>query len=215
MSSYLSKPWQRELPHTYCLWEIANIPWNQSRCAQTSPDTTLIENNIFYRLSFFLVLVFYFILQLKSQMNLVNSYSLRRIPEHFLHLLTESFAFKNKQLIFKLLSVKLLANILIQMHFSAGKVEECKKFFQTLYKFVYLLGTYLKPNVSSTLSVTFHIALSVRLDIEFSHQNVVSPFSYWEISIDVPLPHRLYQSIGMKFLFELSLHYYLSAQFIV
>ena len=30
----------------------------------------------------------------------------------------------------------------------AGKVEECKKFFETLYKFVYLLGTYVKPNVS-------------------------------------------------------------------
>ena len=30
----------------------------------------------------------------------------------------------------------------------AGKLEECKKFFQTLYKFVYLLGTYVKPNVS-------------------------------------------------------------------
>lgn len=30
----------------------------------------------------------------------------------------------------------------------AGNVDECKKFFETLYKFVYLQGTYLKPHVS-------------------------------------------------------------------
>ncbi|KAE8687478.1 3-hydroxyisobutyryl-CoA hydrolase-like protein 2 [Hibiscus syriacus] len=29
-----------------------------------------------------------------------------------------------------------------------GKVEECKSFFETLYKFVYVQGTYLKPHVA-------------------------------------------------------------------
>ncbi|KAL2940005.1 3-hydroxyisobutyryl-CoA hydrolase-like protein 2 mitochondrial [Bienertia sinuspersici] len=29
-----------------------------------------------------------------------------------------------------------------------GKVEECKSFFDTLYRFVYLMGTYVKPNVA-------------------------------------------------------------------
>lgn len=31
--------------------------------------------------------------------------------------------------------------------YCAGKVEECKSLFETLYKFVYLQGTYLKPHV--------------------------------------------------------------------
>ncbi|XP_052209970.1 3-hydroxyisobutyryl-CoA hydrolase-like protein 2, mitochondrial [Diospyros lotus] len=35
-----------------------------------------------------------------------------------------------------------------------GKVEECKIFFQTLYKFVYLLGTYLKPHVAILDGIT-------------------------------------------------------------
>ncbi|XP_042507549.1 3-hydroxyisobutyryl-CoA hydrolase-like protein 2, mitochondrial [Macadamia integrifolia] len=29
-----------------------------------------------------------------------------------------------------------------------GKIEECKEFFGTLYKFIYLLGTYVKPHIS-------------------------------------------------------------------
>ncbi|XP_073049226.1 small ribosomal subunit protein mS47-like isoform X2 [Primulina eburnea] len=33
-----------------------------------------------------------------------------------------------------------------------GKSEECKTYFENLYKFVYVLGTYLKPHVSSFLS---------------------------------------------------------------
>lgn len=41
-----------------------------------------------------------------------------------------------------------------------GNVEECKKFFETLYKFVYVQGTYLKPHVSffsfSFFWATFH-----------------------------------------------------------
>ncbi|KAK9101771.1 hypothetical protein Sjap_019025 [Stephania japonica] len=35
-----------------------------------------------------------------------------------------------------------------------GKQEECKEFFRTLYSFVYLLGTYLKPNVAILDGIT-------------------------------------------------------------
>ncbi|KAJ9702740.1 hypothetical protein PVL29_004459 [Vitis rotundifolia] len=35
-----------------------------------------------------------------------------------------------------------------------GKVEECKRFFETLYKFIYLLGTYVKPNVAIVDGIT-------------------------------------------------------------
>ncbi|KAL0403122.1 UNVERIFIED_CONTAM: 3-hydroxyisobutyryl-CoA hydrolase-like protein 1, mitochondrial [Sesamum radiatum] len=34
-----------------------------------------------------------------------------------------------------------------------GNLEECKHFFQTIYNFIYLLGTYLKPNVSLDFSM--------------------------------------------------------------
>ncbi|XP_059296924.1 small ribosomal subunit protein mS47 [Lycium ferocissimum] len=44
-----------------------------------------------------------------------------------------------------------------------GKVEECKKFFQTLYKFVYLLGTYLKPNVAILDGVTMGSGAGISL----------------------------------------------------
>ena len=37
--------------------------------------------------------------------------------------------------------------------FLVGKVEECKEFFRTLYKFIYALGTYLKPHVSWLFSL--------------------------------------------------------------
>ncbi|XP_058084968.1 small ribosomal subunit protein mS47 [Magnolia sinica] len=35
-----------------------------------------------------------------------------------------------------------------------GKVEDCKDFFRTLYKFIYVLGTYLKPHVAILDGVT-------------------------------------------------------------
>ncbi|XP_059460566.1 small ribosomal subunit protein mS47 [Corylus avellana] len=35
-----------------------------------------------------------------------------------------------------------------------GNVEECKTFFETLYKFVYLQGTYLKPHVAISDGIT-------------------------------------------------------------
>lgn len=38
-----------------------------------------------------------------------------------------------------------------------GKTEECKAFFETLYKFVYVLGTYLKPHVSSFFLYAFYL----------------------------------------------------------
>ncbi|KAK2989209.1 hypothetical protein RJ640_020560 [Escallonia rubra] len=38
--------------------------------------------------------------------------------------------------------------ITIYQVLNEGKVEECKTFYKTLYKFVYLLGTYLKPHVA-------------------------------------------------------------------
>ncbi|MQM21072.1 hypothetical protein Taro_054104, partial [Colocasia esculenta] len=34
------------------------------------------------------------------------------------------------------------------------KVEECKEFFRTLYKFIYILGTYLKPHVAILNGIT-------------------------------------------------------------
>lgn len=35
-----------------------------------------------------------------------------------------------------------------------GKVEECKTFFRTLYNFIYLIGTYLKPHVAILDGIT-------------------------------------------------------------
>ncbi|KMZ76439.1 3-hydroxyisobutyryl-CoA hydrolase-like protein [Zostera marina] len=35
-----------------------------------------------------------------------------------------------------------------------GKVEDCKNFFRTLYRFIYILGTYLKPHVAILDGVT-------------------------------------------------------------
>ncbi|XP_077245096.1 small ribosomal subunit protein mS47-like isoform X2 [Tasmannia lanceolata] len=37
---------------------------------------------------------------------------------------------------------------------SEGKVEECKDFFRTLYKFIYVLSTYLKPHVAILDGIT-------------------------------------------------------------
>ncbi|KAL6985160.1 3-hydroxyisobutyryl-CoA hydrolase [Sarracenia purpurea var. burkii] len=44
-----------------------------------------------------------------------------------------------------------------------GKVEECKIFFQTLYKFVYLLGTYLKPHVAILDGITMGSGAGISL----------------------------------------------------
>ncbi|KAL3520297.1 hypothetical protein ACH5RR_018446 [Cinchona calisaya] len=37
---------------------------------------------------------------------------------------------------------------------SEGKMEECKEFFWTLYNFIYMLGTYLKPHVALLNGIT-------------------------------------------------------------
>ncbi|KAL3500321.1 hypothetical protein ACH5RR_039414 [Cinchona calisaya] len=47
------------------------------------------------------------------------------------------------------------ADVVVLHHLiDEGKVEECKTFFETVYKFVYLLGTYLKPNVAILDGIT-------------------------------------------------------------
>lgn len=37
---------------------------------------------------------------------------------------------------------------------NAGKIEDCKEFFRTLYTFIYILGTYLKPHVALLNGIT-------------------------------------------------------------
>lgn len=44
--------------------------------------------------------------------------------------------------------------VMLHQLISEGKAEECRTFFETLYKFVYLLGTYLKPHVAILNGVT-------------------------------------------------------------
>lgn len=46
---------------------------------------------------------------------------------------------------------------------SEGKIEECKSFFQTLYKLTYLLGTYLKPIVAILDGITMGGAAAISL----------------------------------------------------
>ncbi|XP_010275829.1 PREDICTED: 3-hydroxyisobutyryl-CoA hydrolase-like protein 2, mitochondrial [Nelumbo nucifera] len=44
-----------------------------------------------------------------------------------------------------------------------GKVEDCKEFFRTLYKYIYLQGTYLKPHVSILDGITMGAGAGVAL----------------------------------------------------
>ncbi|XP_022729298.1 3-hydroxyisobutyryl-CoA hydrolase-like protein 2, mitochondrial [Durio zibethinus] len=44
-----------------------------------------------------------------------------------------------------------------------GKVEECKRFFMTLYKFVYLQGTFLKPHVAILDGITMGCGAGISL----------------------------------------------------
>lgn len=44
-----------------------------------------------------------------------------------------------------------------------GKLEECKKFFDTLYKFVYLMGTYVKPHVAILDGITMGAGAGISL----------------------------------------------------
>ncbi|KAI7989000.1 Premnaspirodiene oxygenase [Camellia lanceoleosa] len=54
-------------------------------------------------------------------------------------------------------------------------VEECKFFFQTLYKFVYLLGTYLKPHVAILDGITMGDDPSVIEDSLAQYGDLVYP----------------------------------------
>ncbi|CAI9094607.1 OLC1v1030370C1 [Oldenlandia corymbosa var. corymbosa] len=44
--------------------------------------------------------------------------------------------------------------VLLHQLINEGKIDECKVLFETLYKFVYLLGTYLKPHVAILDGIT-------------------------------------------------------------
>ncbi|XP_021756354.1 3-hydroxyisobutyryl-CoA hydrolase-like protein 1, mitochondrial [Chenopodium quinoa] len=44
--------------------------------------------------------------------------------------------------------------VTLYRHINKGKIEDCKEFFGTLYTFIYMLGTYLKPNVALLNGVT-------------------------------------------------------------
>ncbi|KAL6216038.1 hypothetical protein ACLB2K_009265 [Fragaria x ananassa] len=44
-----------------------------------------------------------------------------------------------------------------------GNVEECRKFFETLYKFVYIQGTYLKPHVAILDGITMGAGAGISL----------------------------------------------------
>lgn len=47
--------------------------------------------------------------------------------------------------------------------FYAGKMDDCKEFFRTVYTFIYFLGTYLKPNVSMLFLFIFGEASVVNI----------------------------------------------------
>ncbi|PQQ21025.1 hypothetical protein Pyn_08707 [Prunus yedoensis var. nudiflora] len=44
-----------------------------------------------------------------------------------------------------------------------GNVEECKNFFETLYKFVYIQGTYLKPHIAILDGITMGAGAGIAL----------------------------------------------------
>ncbi|KAJ4826472.1 hypothetical protein Tsubulata_019441 [Turnera subulata] len=64
-----------------------------------------------------------------------------------------------------------------------GRIEECKTFFQTLYKFVYLQGTYLKPNVAILDGVTMGCAGGISLPGMFRLVTDKTAFSSPEVQI--------------------------------
>lgn len=64
-----------------------------------------------------------------------------------------------------------------------GKIEECKEFFQTLYKFVYVLGTYLKPNVAIMHGIVMGGGAGISLPGMFRVVTDKTVFSYPEVQI--------------------------------
>ncbi|XP_043807641.1 3-hydroxyisobutyryl-CoA hydrolase-like protein 2, mitochondrial isoform X2 [Manihot esculenta] len=61
-----------------------------------------------------------------------------------------------------------------------GRVEECKSFFQMLYKFVYLQGTYLKPHVAILDGITMGCGAGISLPGMFSVVTDKTIFAYPE-----------------------------------
>lgn len=55
-----------------------------------------------------------------------------------------------------------MTSILTNAVIHAGNVEECKQFFNKLYKFAYLQGTYLKPHVSTRPALFVSICPAIR-----------------------------------------------------
>ncbi|KAI7987995.1 hypothetical protein LOK49_LG13G02758 [Camellia lanceoleosa] len=88
----------------------------------------------------------------------------------------ETFGFKTWTMKFStsFMSLEKRNNIMIR---TRGKVEECKFFFQTLYKFVYLLGTYLKPHVAILDGITMGGEAGISLSGMF---RVVTDKTAWE-----------------------------------
>ncbi|XP_024024360.1 3-hydroxyisobutyryl-CoA hydrolase-like protein 2, mitochondrial [Morus notabilis] len=61
-----------------------------------------------------------------------------------------------------------------------GDIEECKMFFETLYKFVYLQGTYLKPHVAILDGITMGAGAGIALPGRFSLVTDKTAFSHPE-----------------------------------
>ncbi|KAK6927645.1 Enoyl-CoA hydratase/isomerase domain [Dillenia turbinata] len=64
-----------------------------------------------------------------------------------------------------------------------GKVEECKKFFESLYKFVYLVGTYLKPNLAILDGITMGAGAGISLPGMFRVATDKTIFGHPEIQM--------------------------------
>ncbi|KDP33513.1 hypothetical protein JCGZ_07084 [Jatropha curcas] len=64
-----------------------------------------------------------------------------------------------------------------------GKAEECKSFFQMLYKFVYLQGTYLKPHVAILDGITMGCGAGISLPGMFRIVTDKTVFSHPEAQI--------------------------------
>ncbi|GLT85241.1 hypothetical protein SLE2022_034360 [Rubroshorea leprosula] len=62
-----------------------------------------------------------------------------------------------------------------------GKVEECKSFFETLYKFVYVQGTYIKPHVAILDGITMGCGAGISLPGMFRLVTDKTAFSHPEV----------------------------------
>lgn len=64
-----------------------------------------------------------------------------------------------------------------------GKVEECKNFFDTLYKLVYLMGTYVKPHVAILDGITMGAGAGISLPGMFRLVTDKTVFSHQETQL--------------------------------